>query len=130
MKKFNILCSIDGWLTTKNQDKVQATIEPNNVLEHASSYEEPPYQLDSFWVAVIARDEELAEKKVYEKLYSLDNELIQQFGAFDIHSFSSYCAVEGETPIDIESLSLTTIIQHSKLLQLIQNDMNNTEQVG
>lgn len=130
MKKYNILCSIDGWITTKNQDKVQVTIEPNEVLEHASSYEEPPYQLDCFCVAVTAPNAELADKMVSDKLYSLDNELIQNFGIFDLHSFTSYCAESNEAAIDIGSLSLSTIVQHSKLLQLIQNEVNNTEHAG
>ncbi len=130
MKKYNILCSIDGWITTKNQDKVQVTIEPNNVLEHASSYEEPPYQLDCFCVAVTAHNAALADKMVHDKLYYPDKELIQNFGDFDIHSFSSHCVESNEAAIDIGSLSLSTIIQHSKLLQLIQNEMNNTEHAG
>ena len=124
MKKFNILCSIDGWLTTKNVDKVQTIAVPNIVLEHSSNYEELPDQLDIFCVSVEAADIVAAERRVQDKLSSLDTELRKQFGEFDIYSFSSYCAESKESAIDIQYLSLSTIINNSKLLQLIEETYN------
>lgn len=95
---------------------------PNIVLEHSSNYEELPDQF--FCVSVEAANIVAAERRVQDKLSSLDTEHRKQFGKFDIYSFSRYCAESKESAIDIQYLSLSTIINNSKLLQLIEETYN------
>lgn len=124
MKKFNILCSIDGWVTTSNMNKIQSISEPLIILRNSETYftEELPCQLDTFCVSVKASNLDKAEKMVWEKLMLLNDELAKNFRKYGVLKFSGYETEGGildiaKGTIDIEKLSLPAVIEKSKLLQ-------------
>ncbi|WP_342472410.1 hypothetical protein MHH70_02005 [Metasolibacillus sp. FSL H7-0170] len=125
MTKFNILCSIDGWVTTNNMNKVESFFEPLTILANSDTHftEEPPCQLDTFCVSVRATNLEKAEELVREKLLLLNDELLKKFHKYGVLKFNSYEAEGGvldiaKGTIDIKKLSLPAVIEKSKLLLL------------
>lgn len=90
MNKLTILCSINGWKTTRNVNMVQTTGESNVYEENVTTFDQPTEQLDCFFVSVNATDIGEAVTFIDGKLNELTEELRIKFGDFEIHEFDSY----------------------------------------
>lgn len=123
MSKLTIICSINGWKTTRNVNFVQTTGESKVYDENVTTFHELPEQLDCFFVSVNATDLGEAVELTDKKLNELTEELRNEFGDFEIYDFDSYPASFPENieeSIDIKNLTLSAIVGKSKLLQQIK----------
>lgn len=127
MNKLTIICSIDGWKTTENINMVQTKGKGYKIYDgNTVEFDEPPYQLDCFYVTVNATNLGEAADLVNKKLIELNKELFNKYDGYAIYGLTSYpvaCPENIEESIDIQNLSLVTIVKSSRLLQ----QLNRTE---
>lgn len=123
MNKLTILCSIDGWRTTRTVNMVQTTSSSKIYDENVTKFDELPEQLDCFYITVNAKNLDDAVTLTDEKLNGLSEKLRNEFGDYDIFQFNSYpalCPENIEESIECKNLSLEAIVEKSKLLQQIK----------
>lgn len=103
---FNILCSIDVLL-------------PDNDGSFG------PIQVDRFAVRTFAENGYVAEERVAEQLSIVRKDLVTRFPS--VYSLSSYLATMDEKIIEIQDLSIESIVSSSSYLQVHKDIyMNNS----